>query len=690
MNLSRKKFIENSLAAGICLSCSPLLSFGSVSSLPDLRDLILCIGNSDDDKERVKLIEQYLSADISSEEKDIVRQILNVADRWANGFEKYAKPGTEGNESEGYLCGFLNRCSLERSILPQLPEDHRLFPLIAFFRSRMLVAKLIQSGNIINVPDVRDRYLAESRRLMIIASSSFPENQLAENYLGKYKPWEEIVPYNPAAPEWANHQRMVLEKLSWLIHWWVDNCQISDGQFGGGWGDDVEMWRNWVPVLFAFDDEKAVKSQEKLFNGLYRLSRMQKGYTTIMTDVEHTSEEYSDPLYCMLNMQPENPVWEERALRVMDYVENLWSGINERGQLQFKSTWFNVEGVHPDPTRACDTPYHTRLVEPLMLLWLRKGNQRVGKFITRWLRTWVEATFTEEKGKPAGILPAAIHWPDGTPAGVGKNWWQPENHTEPTLYYFPTQQNMMYECFLQAYHMTKDEYFLKPIRFVLEQRMKGTGDGNQDQYIPGNLEWSLSILKSRIPAILMKYRLITGDTSYDTIIQKDARGYERYIFDGDIGKLQTEMDIQRRSLSLPEKWYTTEVRWTDRLFSSVRYLNFVLDEPMPGFNAGFLFSCLTGNVGNYQIMPVFGVKWITEPTDIAILTEVNSTNEFRARLFHFGNEPRRMKVRFLNLTDGTYRWHITGGKRNKIKLDQDNRETEFILPPQKLCYINID
>jgi hypothetical protein len=80
------------------------------------------------------------------------------------------------------------------------------------------------------------------------------------------------------------------------------------------------MWRSWIPVLFAFDDEKAKKSKEKLFEGLYGLSRMQKGYTTIMNDVEHTSEEYSDPLFCMLNIQAENPVWEQRALKVLDYM----------------------------------------------------------------------------------------------------------------------------------------------------------------------------------------------------------------------------------------------------------------------------------------------------------------------------------------------------------------------------------
>jgi hypothetical protein len=188
----------------------------------------------------------------------------------------------------------------------------------------------------------------------------------------------------------------------------------------------------------------------------------------------------------------------------------------------------------------------------------------------------------------------------------------------------------------------------------------------------------------------MKYRTITGDTSYDQIIEKDARGYERYIFDKDAGRLTKEMDNQRKSLSLPAEWYTTEVRWTDRLFSSVRYMNFILNEPLPNFNAGFLFSCLTGNVGNYQIMPVFGVKWLTEPENIAILTDENSPERFAARLFHFGDAPRKMKVRFLNLRDGKYRWQIRGGKRNRITIDRENREIEFSIPSKELSYLIVE
>lgn len=689
MLYTRKEFMGSILATGLFVSFPSMIFSQKKFPATDLKHLIRLAGNASNDKDRVLLLEKALNMDISQEEKDIIKSIHFMADNWANGFEKYARPGTEGNEPEGYLCGFFIRCSLQNYLLPRIPEDHILFPMIAFYRSRMLIAKLIQSGNIINVPDVRDNYLKESERLMKIASAAFPENELAKNYLGKYSPWEEIVPYNSKAPAWANYQRMILEKLSWLIHWWINNRQISDGQFGGGWGDDVEMWRSWVPVLLAFDDEKAKKSKEKLFEGLFKLSRMQKGYTTIMTDVEHTSEEYSDPLFCMLNMQAENPVWEQRTLKVMDFIENLWAGINDRGQLQFKSTWFNVDRAHTDERWACDTPYHTRLLLPLLLLWLRNGNKRIENFIIPWIKTWVEATFTSECGKPEGIIPAAIHWPDGRPAGLGKNWWQPENHTEPTLYYFPAQQSMMYECFLLAYHMTKDEYFLKPIRFIAEKRLQKTGDNAPENYQPGSLEWSVSILKNQIPKILIKYRLITGDNSYDSIFKKDSRSYERFIMEHNIKKLSNKIKEQQKSLSLPREFYTTEVRWTDRLFSFIRYFNFKLEEKLPYFDAGFLFSCLTGSIGNHMILPVFGVKWITPSTNIAILTTINSKDTFKAQLFHFGTEPRKMKAKFLNLNHGKYIWRLNGNKKNVFELSQDNNEIAFVLPPGKLCKLTV-
>jgi hypothetical protein len=689
MNLNREHFLK-SIAATISVITLIPHSLLSSNEKNELENLIWKIGNTNGEKKRANLLEDALNeVEFTIEEKEILEKLFFVADRWANGFEKFANPGSEGNEGSGYLCGFIGACKIDRFFFPQLEESNAFFPLIAFYRSRMLLAQLIQNGQISMVPKNRKMYINESVRLLKISQKSFPENELVESYLGEYQPWNELVEANSKAPHWANYQRMVLEKLTYLIHWWVDNRQISDGQFGGGWGDDVEMWRSWVPVLFAFEDEKAIKSQEKLFEGLYGLSRMKDGYTTYLNDVEHTSEEYSDPLTCMLNLQPENPVWEKRALIVLDYIENIWSGINERGQLQFKSTWFNVEKVDADEKKACDSPYHTRLVQPLMLIWLRTGNERIGTFMKSWLKTWVNATFLEEGGKPAGIVPAAIHWPDGKPSG-GENWWQPENYHSP-LYHYPSQQGNMYECFLQAYHITKDEFYLKPIKFVAEKRLQGIDDENSEKYKTGSLEWAIAELKGTLPEILIKYRLLTGDNSFDSILEKDASGYERFIFNKNVESLTHSMDSLRKSLTLPEEFYTTEVRWTDRLFAfNKKYFNYILDEPIPSFKAGFLFSSLTGSIGNFKFLPVFGVQWLTNSRELAVLTEINSTQKFEAQLFHFGKEPRKMGARFFNLENGNYRLHLNEKLQPDFEISEVNREMEFVLSPEKLVKLKIE
>jgi len=689
MKLNRKQFIKSTAAClAITSTWFPNVLL-AVENEPLLKK-IKAIGNAQSEKQRAKLLSEIIiESNLTSEERKIFEKLFFISDRWANGFEKYANPGSEGNEGSGYLCGFLRQCKIDRYFFPRLDETNEFFPLIAFFRSRMLLAQLIQNGAISMVPENRKMYIEESTRLLEIADQAFPKNKLIDNYLGKYEPWPELVPANPNAPDWANYQRMAVEKLTYIIHWWIDNRQIADGQFGGGWGDDVEMWRNWVPVLFAFEDEKAVKSQEKLFEGLYGLSRMQKGFTTHLNDVEHTSEEYSDPLTCMLTLQPENPVWEERALKVLDYIEKIWTGINERGQLQFKSTWFNVEKVDLDEKRACDSPYHTRLVQPLMLIWLRTGNQRIENFILRWLKTWVNATFTEECGKPAGIVPAAIHWPDGKPSG-GKNWWEPENYHTP-LYHFPSQQANMYECFLQAYFITKDEFYLKPIRFAAEKRMLGIGNEDSDNYKPGSLEWAISALKNSLPEILVKYRLITKDNRFDPILKNNARGYTRFLFEKDLESLTISLNELKKSLSLPEKFFTTEVRWTDRLFAFTdKYFNDILNKPLPRFNAGFLFSGLTGSIGNYKFLPVFGVKWLTSPNDIAILVETNSTESFKAQLFHFGNQSRKMGAEFYNLENGTYTLALNGKRQYQFEIEDKNRKINVEIPQQKLTILTVD
>ena len=174
-------------------------------------------------------------------------------------------------------------------------------------------------------------------------------------------------------------------------------------------------------------------------------------------------------------------------------------------------------------------------------------------------------------------------------------------------------------------------------------------------------------------------------------LQNDARGYESFIFEKDFKKLTKSMDTLRMSLSLQEEFFTTEVRWTDRLFSfSGKYFNSILDEPIPSFNAKFLFSSLTGSIGNFKFLPVFGVQWLTNSKEIAILTETNSSDKFEAQLFHFGNKPRKMGVRFYNLDNGNYHFYLNEKQLPNFEIKENKREIKFVLNSEKLVKLKIE
>ncbi len=46
----------------------------------------------------------------------------------------------------------------------------------------------------------------------------------------------------------------------------------------------------------------------------------------------------------------------------------------------------------------------------------------------------------------------------------------------------------MYECFLQAYHLTRDEYFSEADPVYFRNEIEGNGDGDPEDYTTGALK----------------------------------------------------------------------------------------------------------------------------------------------------------------------------------------------------------
>ncbi|MEM6634066.1 MAG: hypothetical protein AAF694_30600, partial [Bacteroidota bacterium] len=248
-----------------------LIGFPFIRSwgLSPLQDSYLALiqkaGNAQTERVRFLFLEKALELPgLTSEVQANLREVVNLVDSWANGKKNYESRPGEGSRAARYLHNFFNwTIDLNTWVMPKVSEEDPLFPLVAWYRGRMLIQMVIQHGSLQSNPTKRTAYFEEAQRLLRIAHEAFPQNERMGMYLGEPIPWRAEHKFDPSAPEWANIQRETLEKLTEIIHWWIDERQLLDGQYGGGWGDDVEMWRDWLPILVAFKDPKVVAAQER-------------------------------------------------------------------------------------------------------------------------------------------------------------------------------------------------------------------------------------------------------------------------------------------------------------------------------------------------------------------------------------------------------------------------------------------
>ncbi|MBM3888061.1 MAG: hypothetical protein FJ388_02925, partial [Verrucomicrobia bacterium] len=118
------------------------------------------------------------------------------------------------------------------------------------------------------------------------------------------------------APAWALAQREALAKYRLWAHWWITHQQ-PDGQFGGSYGDDVELITGWPLLVLGLDDRKVFESLRVLADGVWATEPVKsKGYD-VYSDVEHSAEptSYSQPH--MVALDYDNPTWADRCRATM-------------------------------------------------------------------------------------------------------------------------------------------------------------------------------------------------------------------------------------------------------------------------------------------------------------------------------------------------------------------------------------
>lgn len=369
---------------------------------------------------------------------------------------------------------------------------------------------------------------------------------------------------------------------------------------------------------------------------------------------------------------------------------------------QYRSTWFNASEVDLQPKRACDTVYHPRVFHPALIHWLYSGDATVGKLITRWMDTWVDATARQENGKPAGVTPSAIHWPDGEVGGGVAPWWRPQNYGN-DLYAWPSAMSLMTRTMLLTYHMTGDRKYLQPIRSMAAIRLKYLTNPPDDEPDSGSEAWCALDGSGRsgqgmarfLPSTLAKYRILTGDRQFDQLLKADASGYMKMRLGQGRNALVADLRENAEAFRINKPAYTTEMRWTDRVMAyNHRWGNEGNGWNWPTPNTSILYASATGDPGDPQYFPMNAVRWLIEPRAFAALVTQSGRRRFEVELYNFRDEQREVSAELHLLAKGQYILTLSDDlgrelDHHRLVITGPRTVVNLKLPPRTLCRLDV-
>jgi hypothetical protein len=519
---------------------------------------------------------------------------------------------------------------------------------------------------------------ALANRHAIGLKAFYPEHPLVRMYSGESirEPYEKQV-VSDHAPRWATLQREALERLRKVIHYWVERRQSENGELGGGWGDDVEILRSWTPLVLATNDKIARWGAKRIADGVYASGEIENGYSKSIGDVEHAAEPVSDTQPLMMAVQYGDPLYFEHCLDSMRCMRDVWTARNNNGDLHFKSHYYSASQTVDTPPRSADVPLNGRAVKPGIWVMWYSGHPAVKELLCEWLMAWVRAARKTENGKPAGILPGSVSFPEGRIGGYAEHWWETKEYDDLTaMGYTATLYHVIFAVWME----TRNNELLEPM-FAALNAIRTNRATKNTQPQPGSVEWAGQIHDNgAFFDVVEKWRAVSGDSQYDDLLRERASGMMRYHFDGQTDRLKRELESIIEGLSVNVPMLTTEVLFTDRV-------------SIPGGAA--LTSMITGSFGNPTYYPLHAVTWDGIGDEAAVFVADADSRSLNAQLYAFTETPHTLTMRLWRLKKGEYEIRLTDEKNEETFINQKfqylerGQSFDLTLPSQRLLKISI-
>lgn len=511
------------------------------------------------------------------------------------------------------------------------PRNNPFYHKALLFRARYTYWDGMEGAN----TNVKNRALDMMRELQEI----WPDNRVLREYLGPPVPWgEELNADVENHPAWAAYLREAYAREIAIMERLVDERQAPNGAFGGGWGDDVEMMRKWVPIAAISDcSTKIIEGARRLTDGIYTY-QAPRAYDEGIGDVEHSAEPTADSGPTMLLLRHGDPHYIELNLASCRIIKDVMMGIDDNGFPRFKATEIGARGTnHEQIIGGGDTGYHARAMKHFYYLaWY--GNEEARDWYLRWVDGWRHTCMIDEPTKAEGMLPGTIWYPSGSYEPPNGAPWYSEQARN---YYGPTGLPiMLHQSFLAAYALTYDRRFLHPVQRMMDHATWGPYE--YGEYEPGSWKWQfMNLVGCADPDVTSLYRMLTGERIYDEYTRRFGTPPQQYQIDQDVDRYLASFEQAAKSLRHNLWYYTTEVLSTDRLH-------------LPAVDA--VWGAYSGAISTLvdAETPTMGVTWKTPDANFAAIVTENTPTRLRAWIYTFWDEPTEIAMKLWRLTPGIY------------------------------------
>jgi hypothetical protein len=407
---------------------------------------------------------------------------------------------------------------------------------------------------------------------------------------------------------------------------------------------------------------------KKIVDGIWNSDWIYKGFSKKVRDVEHSSEPVADTQPMMIGFDYGNPIYVERCMESVKGLRDLWTGINSKGHRHFKSSWYSSTQIDTVSPKDCDLEMNTRTVKAA--LWLAWYNRHpfVMQFLKEWGNSWLEDCMRTDKGKPRGIVPAAIRFSDDAIGGHADNWHHPNMFWD---YFNYRGGAKMLKQFIITSILLDDDKYLEPLTNSLDLINKYKGKDLKSAAI-GSEEYAVSIMQNSNDfwEAVELWRLYKNNNKYDDLIKEAGSPYLKYYLTKNEDELSAELKQTVNEMLNNYNLNTAEGYFTDRIDLG--------DMRKQDSNAGGLMEAMySGSSLASAEFPFNRISWNGFGSNLSALVTESSSSYIKLKTYLHTKSNVLGEITFLDFIPGNYEMKIGKDTNGDLVADTDISTKKF-------------